>query len=65
MPRYQIIGREGHFYIIEIEAEDDQAAEQAGNELDLQEFDYLDGGDWEIVSITAIPPTKKNQLSLF
>ena len=65
MPRYQVIGREVQFYIVEIEADDDDAAEQAANELEAQEFEYLDGGDWEIVSITAIPPTKKNQLTLF
>jgi hypothetical protein len=52
-----------------VEAEDDEAAKQFGSEMDPQEFEYLDGGEWEIVDVQLIPEPKpdlkKNQLNLF
>lgn len=69
MPRYRVITREIQYYIVQVEAEDDEAAKQIGSEMDPQEFEYLDGGEWEIVDVQLIPETKpdlkKNQLNLF
>jgi hypothetical protein len=69
MPRYQVITREIQYYIVQVEAEDDEAAKQVGSEMDPQEFEYLDGGEWEIVDVQLIPEPKpdlkKNQLNLF
>jgi hypothetical protein len=69
MPRYHVIAREIQFYFAQVDAEDDKAAEQIGNELDAQEFQYLDGGQWEIVEVQLISEPKrdlsKNQLNLF
>jgi hypothetical protein len=69
MSRYQVIAREIQYYIAQVEAEDDEAAKQVGSEMDPQEFEYLDGGEWEIVDVQLIPEPKpdlkKNQLNLF
>jgi hypothetical protein len=69
MPRYHVIAREVQFYVAQVDAEDDEAAKQIGNEMEAQEFEYLDGGEWEIVDIQLIPEPKpdlrKNQLNLF
>ena len=69
MPRYRVITREIQYYIVQVEAEDDESAKQVGSEMDPQEFEYLDGGEWEIVDVQLIPEPKpdlkKNQLNLF
>ena len=69
MPRYRVITREIQYYIVQVEAEDDETAKQIGSEMDPQEFEYLDGGEWEIVDVQLIPEPKpdlkKNQLNLF
>ena len=69
MPRYRVITREIQYYIVQVEAEDDEAAKQVGSEMDPQEFEYLDGEEWEIVDVQLIPEPKpdlkKNQLNLF
>ena len=69
MSRYQVIAREIQYYIAQVEAEDDEAAKQVGSEMDPQEFEYLDGGEWEIVSVELMPEPKpdlkKKQLNLF
>ena len=69
MPRHNVIALEIQYYIAQVEAEDDEAAKQTGNEMDAQEFEYLDGGEWEIVGVELIPEPRrdlsKNQLSLF
>jgi hypothetical protein len=69
MPHYHIIGREIQYYIAKVEAEDEEGAKQIGSEMDPQEFEYLDGGEWEIVDVQLIPEPKpdlkKNQLNLF
>lgn len=69
MPSYYVIAREVQFYIARVDAQDEKAAEQIGNELEAQEFEYLDGGEWEIVRTELIPEPKrdlsKNQLNLF
>ena len=58
MPRYRVITREIQYYIVQVEAEDDEAAKQIGSEMDPQEFEYLDGGEWEIVDVQLIPEPK-------
>lgn len=64
MPRFNVVARGMQYYLAKVEAETvEQAAELAG-ELTEREFEYLDGGDWEIVKIEEIHE-KPKQAKLF
>lgn len=66
MPRFNIVGREVQFYLCQVEADDEEQALQAANEMDPREFEYLDGGEWDIVHVEQIHvPAKERQQSLF
>ena len=69
MPRYHVIAREVQYYQVEVEAPDEEAAKEMGSEMDGPDFEYLDGGDWEIIDAQLVPPPKpdfkKQQQTLF
>jgi len=66
MPQFNVVAREVQFYLCQVEADDEDHARELASELDAREFEYLDGGDWEIVNVEEIHvPAKKRQQSLF
>lgn len=64
MPEFYVVAREVHFYFTKVNAEDDEEAAQIASELVEGEFEYLDGGDWEIVDVQKIHQ-KPKQAKLF
>jgi hypothetical protein len=64
MPRFYVVAREVQFYFVQVDAEDEEKAAQLANELTEQEFEYLDGGEWEIVNVEKIHE-KLKQAKLF
>lgn len=64
MPRYYVVAREVQYYLAKVEADDDEKAALIASELTEGEFEYLDGGDWDIVKIEKIHE-KPKQANLF
>jgi len=64
MERFTVVAQAVQLYVTDIQAEDEAQAQQIANELEAQEFEYLDWGDWEIVSIQKIHK-KPKQAKLF
>jgi hypothetical protein len=62
MPRFNVVAREVQFYLTQVEAENAEKAAELASELTEGEFEYLDGGDWDIVNIEEIreKPKQKN-----
>lgn len=64
MPRFYVVAKEVQLYFAQVDAEDEEKAAQLASELTEHEFEYLDGGDWEIVNIEKIHE-KPKQANLF
>jgi hypothetical protein len=64
MPRFYVVAKEVQFYFTRIEAENAEKAAEIASEMTEQEFEYLDGGDWQIVNIEEIHENPK-QAKLF
>lgn len=64
MPRFNVVAREVQYYLAQVDANDDQEAAQPASELTEHDFEYLDGGDWDIVNVEKIHE-KPKQGNLF
>ncbi|MFA5111330.1 MAG: hypothetical protein WC443_08000 [Desulfobaccales bacterium] len=64
MARFTVVARAVQLYVTDIHAEDEAQAQQMANELEAQDFEYLDWGDWEILRVEKIHQ-KPKQASLF
>jgi len=51
-------------YVTDINADDDTQAQKMASELEAQDFEYLDWGDWEILTVEKIHEEAK-QAKLF
>lgn len=69
MPLYHVVAQEVQYYFVQVEAADPEAAKEAASFYDAQDFEYMDGGDWEIIDAVLVPEPKKDlsksQLNLF
>jgi hypothetical protein len=64
MPRFYVVAKEVFYHFTQVEAEDAEEAERLASELTEHDFEYLDGGDWEIVNVEQIHE-KPKQANLF